>query len=207
MNTKEQIILVPPLKTRRASFKITGTAPYMQRAFGKSAKQEIKRKHEAGSQAKSKNKKEPKDFEKLFKEATHFSEEGWIGIPAVAFRNAMIEACRLVGFKMTLAKCSIWIIPDGIDAENGSPLIKIYGKVEKHIEITRIQKTIDLPVRPMWRKWSAVVTVQWDEDQFSETDMANLLARAGWQIGIGEGRPFSIKSAGIGFGTFEIDEK
>jgi hypothetical protein len=32
----------------------------------------------------------------------------------------------------------------------------------------------------------------------------NLLARVGMQVGIGEGRPDSRESAGIGFGLFRI---
>ena len=32
----------------------------------------------------------------------------------------------------------------------------------------------------------------------------NLMARAGAQVGVGEGRPDSKTSAGLGFGTWEI---
>ena len=37
-----------------------------------------------------------------------------------------------------------------------------------------------------------------------EEDVANLIMRAGMQAGIGEGRPFSKESAGIGYGLFEV---
>jgi hypothetical protein len=59
-------------------------------------------------------------------------------------------------------------------------------------------------VRPLWRKWSADVRIRFDEDQFALIDVTNLLARAGVQVGIGEGRPNSRMSPGIGWGTFEI---
>ena len=57
----------------------------------------------------------------------------------------------------------------------------------------------------MWRKWSVKLHVKFDEDQFSLADISNLLARAGIQCGIGEGRPNSRMSTGIGFGTFKIN--
>jgi hypothetical protein len=57
----------------------------------------------------------------------------------------------------------------------------------------------------MWAAgWEARPTFRWDADQFSENDMVNLLARAGAQVGVGEGRPDSKMSAGCGWGEFEI---
>ena len=164
-------------------------------------------KQAAGSQAQSKKPRDPKDFEKLFKDAAHRSTEGWYGIPAPAFRSAMIDACRLVGFKMTYAKLSVFIQPDGFDEQDGTPLVKMHGgEPERHEAAVRnATGVIDTRVRPMWREWSAVVTVRWDDDQFSLSDVANLLERAGMQVGIGEGRPNSKKSHGQGWGTFHVD--
>ena len=63
-----------------------------------------------------------------------------------------------------------------------------------------------IAARPMWREWSADVTVTFDRDQFNEEDVLNLLCRAGLQVGIGEGRHDSRKSHGMGWGTFEVKE-
>ena len=63
---------------------------------------------------------------------------------------------------------------------------------------------IDIRSRPLWREWSADVRIRFDRDQFTHQDVANLMARVGAQVGIGEGRPDSKDSAGIGFGLFEI---
>jgi hypothetical protein len=38
----------------------------------------------------------------------------------------------------------------------------------------------------------------------SDTDVVNLISRVGLQVGIGEGRPDSKQSAGLGYGLFEI---
>ena len=57
----------------------------------------------------------------------------------------------------------------------------------------------------MWREgWEAVVRIKYDADMFTLTDVANLLMRAGAQVGIGEGRPDSRKSCGIGWGIFDL---
>ena len=52
--------------------------------------------------------------------------------------------------------------------------------------------------------WEADVRIRYDGDQFTASDVVNLLARAGLQVGIGEGRPDSKKSTGMGWGLFEI---
>ena len=62
-----------------------------------------------------------------------------------------------------------------------------------------------------WRRGAAVVArlsllqeIRWDADQFTLDDVTNLLSRVGLQVGIGEGRPDSKNSAGMGWGLFEI---
>ena len=190
------------------TFRIVGTSPYVQNRFGHKAMTQMREAQEAGSTARGKKKREPKDFDADAKDATHISEEGWHGIPAPAFRSAMIDACRLVGFKMTYAKLSVFIEPDGIDALDGTPLVKLDAPApETHIaHVVNSSMVADLRPRPMWRRWSADVRVKWDEDQFTAQDVANLLMRAGAQVGIGEGRPGSKKSHGLGWGTFKIQE-
>jgi hypothetical protein len=58
----------------------------------------------------------------------------------------------------------------------------------------------------MWRNWKVDLKVQYDNSMFSKTDIANLVMRAGMQVGIGEGRPDSKKSTGMGWGTFRIED-
>ena len=135
----------------------------------------------------------------------HISTEGWCGIPAPSFRNAIIDACRLVGFRMTHAKLSVFVIADGTDAEDGSQLVKIIGTPQPYKAPVRNDSGVaDIRWRPMWREWSAQVSIEWDVDQFAAQDLLNLMARAGKQVGIGEGRPNSPNSNGLGFGRFEV---
>lgn len=203
----EQITITAP-RIRTAAFRLTGTAPYMQSRFSEKAMGKMKATQEAGSQARGKKTREARDFDSDYEAAKHISEDGWVGVPAGAFRTAMISACRLVGFKMTLAKLSIFIEGDGIDKIDGIPLVKINGTPEKNVAAVRNDSGVcDLRARPMWRKWHVDLRVQYDEDQFSLGDVTNLLARAGIQVGIGEGRPDSRASTGLGLGRFNITHR
>jgi hypothetical protein len=57
----------------------------------------------------------------------------------------------------------------------------------------------------MFREWSVVARVKFDADMLSIESLANLLSRAGQQVGVGEGRPGSKNSNGCGWGTFTVE--
>ena len=199
----KEVVAISPPKFGRIEFSIQGAAPYMQARFSKKA--EIMRKMAEGTTAKGKKSREARDYDQDMESAIHFSEEGWPGIPASAFRMAMISACRLVNFKMTLAKLSVFVEADGFDKEDGTPLIRIEGRYERSdMPVRNATGVIDVRSRPLWRNWSAKVCIRFDGDQFTATDVTNLMQRVGLQVGIGEGRPDSKQSAGLGFGLFEI---
>lgn len=199
-------VRVTPPKISRIKFRLRGTAPYVQLRFSQKAINVMREKMAAGSQARKVKSRSARNFQDDYQQAFHVSEEGWYGIPASAFRNAIISACRLVQFKMTLAKLSVFVEPDGFDRDEGIPLVRIHGTPEPHEATVRnATGVIDIRVRAMWREWSADVVVSYDEDQFSATDVTNLMARVGCQVGIGEGRHDSKDSAGMGWGLFRID--
>jgi hypothetical protein len=207
--SSEAITIAPP-KFEVAAFAIVGVAPYVQNKFSAKAREKMRRAQEAGSTAKKGSKREPKDFGAAFEGAMHRSADGWCGIPAPAFRNACVSACRMCGFKMTHAKLSLFIEPDGFDCDDGTPLVRITkGEPEYSEMAVRNESGVcDLRPRPMWREgWEAVVRVRFDGDQFSLMDVANLLLRAGMQVGIGEGRPDSRKSCGLGWGLFRLADE
>lgn len=194
-----------------AEFTIRGTVPYVQNKFSQKAKDEMKHKQEAGEKSKSTKKRTPKDFKQVYKDAMYISENGgWNGINARSFRSAMISACRVAGVVMTQAKLFFSIEPDGFDKNDGTPLVKII-KGEPHYweaPVRLPQGGTDIHPRPMWNPgWEANVRVKYDSDIVELKSIANLLVRAGLQVGIGEGRPDSRKSSGMGFGLFEVIEK
>lgn len=206
-DTTNMEIKISAPNIREAKFLIRGTAPLVVHKFSAKAKAMIRQKQEAGSLANKGKSKSAKDFEEVFQGARHISTEGWDGIPAAAFRAGIISACRLVGFKMTLAKLSIFVAADGFDETEGTPLVRILSPAEpeRNESMVRLATGVcDISVRPMWRIWGAELRIQYDADQFTADDVRNLLARVGAQVGVCEGRPDSKSSAGCGWGTFEL---
>lgn len=191
---------------RRIELGIVGTAPLVISRFPAKAMQMMMEKQAAGSQAKKGKAREAKDFDAAFNGARHIATEGWDGVHAGAFRNGLISACRLVGFKMTLAKLSLFVEADGLDAIDGTPLVRIIGGEPERTDLPVRNATgvVDIRTRPMWREWSMTLRIRFDADQFTAADVANLLSRVGAQVGIGEGRADSKASAGVGWGHFEV---
>lgn len=204
MKAEQVQISAPNFKT--AVFEIVGTAPLVINRFSQKAKGTIMETQEGGRAAGNKKKREPKDFDAVFNGARYINEKGWDGFHAGSIRNACISACRLVGYKMTIAKLSIFVEADGWDKfEPQIPLIRIKGVAKKQIDPCVVANgNIDLRARAAYYDWSAKLKIRWDADQFTIQDISNLLMRVGMQVGIGEGRPDSKKSAGMGWGLFML---
>lgn len=191
-------IRAPDIRT--AIFQIIGTAPLVQHRFSQKAATMMREKQAAGSVAKKGSKKPPRDFEADYHESYYRSVEGWYGMPVGAFRSALIRACSLVDFKMTLARVSIFVEADGYDKDGVTQLVRIDGEPQKLEQCLRNDNGgADIRVRTMFQKWGLTLRVKFDADQFTVTDVANLLARVGLQVGVGESM-----GNGCGWGTFEL---
>lgn len=203
---KEEVITIKAPSFQTLHLEIEGTAPYMQARFSAKAMQKMMNTMAQGTVARGKKERAPRDFEDDFQAAMHRSSEGWVGIPAGAFRNAAIDCCRMVGYKMTHAKMSIFVEHDGFDAVDGDPLIRLKAGDPERVDraVRNDNGSCDIRIRPMWREWSAILRIRFDADQFTANDVINLVSRAGMQVGIGEGRPFSKNSNGLGFGLFQV---
>lgn len=201
-----QIVIKAP-NFQHTTLKIIGTAPYLSNAMSSEARAKMKAGQEEGTRSrKMKRNRDPKDFNAVFKGSLHVSKEGWYGITASSFRNSMIDACRTVDMPMTRAKLFIFIEPDGYDAADGTPLVRIYGEPVQDERIGKLASgTSDILTRGRFDEWHAFVKIKWDADSLSATDIANLAARAGVHCGVGAGRPNSRNSNGIGMGTFVVE--
>ena len=191
-----------------AVFHIYGTSPYVQNKFS-GTKKDLMLKAQQATKGTSRKAKAPRDIDEDYEGAMHKTADGKYGIPAPAFRSALISACRVAGLVMTKAKLSIFCEQDDIDEEDGTPLVYLQGgEPERTTMHVRLESGVaSIAVRPMWREWEADVKLKWDADQFSKQDVANLLERAGQQVGVGEGRHDSKKSNGMGWGCFSLVPK
>lgn len=207
---QEPTVKIRAPNIKRVTFPLIGIAPLVQCAFSKKTQEAMADAQKKGSQQskKERGKKAPKDFMAHYREAMHISTEGWHGHPSIAFKQALVSACRLTGVAMTLAKQALFVEDDGIDKASGVGLVRIHGE-PKYFESPvrlRTSKTFDIRPRPMFEEWKCEVTIRYDADSFTADDVANLLLRAGLQGGIGEGRADSKDSCGMGWGHFEFDQ-
>lgn len=202
----ERVTITPP-NFAQALVRVRGTAPYVQHKFSEKSRNQMIENQKQGSQSTKGKARQPKDFDAVYEACCYRTPEGWYGIPCGSVRSACISACRLAGFKMTIAKLSLFVDADGFDKADGTPLIKITkGAPERRYDALQNTKGgHDIRCRPMWRDgWEANIRIKWDGDQFSATDVMNLLMRVGAQVGLGEGRADSRKSTGCGWGHFEV---
>lgn len=209
INLASKSVGIKPVRFQTATFQIIGMSdvPLVIHRFSAKLKAEMKAKQETGKAASSRKNREPKSSDRSYEEARYRSKAGWDGFHAGAIRKALISACRLVGFKMVLAKLSIFVQKDGVDQlEPQIPLVRIFGEPTKQEDMARVATGEPyVTVRAAYLNWKANVTIRWDADQFTLDDVTNLLARVGLQVGIGEGRPDSKNSAGMDWGLFEIE--
>lgn len=208
-STPQTTVTIKRPKFSIATFTIAGDGvPLVIHKFSAKTLLQMKQKMETGKAASSRKNREAKATDDLYEEARYRSAEGWDGFNASSIRNAMISACRLVGFKMTLAKLSIFVLADGYDAMNRQiPLVRIIGNPVKQEDMARVETGQPyVTVRPAYHGWSAKVRIRYDADQFTLEDVSNLMMRVGMQVGIGEGRPDSKNSAGMGWGLFTVKD-
>lgn len=206
---------INPPNMRKALFKIEGLSqsPLVVHRFSAKVRAQMLKDAVEGKPAGSKKKREPLNVEETYNNARYYGktivkgkEERWDGFNASAIRGACIRACSLVGFKMVLAKLSIFVEQDGWDLlEPQIPLVRIYGDpvMQQDIAYTSTGQPY-VTIRPAYHNWHSMLKINWDADQFTSEDVSNLLARAGLQVGICEGRPGSKNSCGMGWGRFSV---
>lgn len=210
---QEKIKIQPP-NFMALNVKLHGTAPLVIHRFDEKARAALRptmkvRADERKARLNRTDETNVKEAEDIFNRARYRSAEGWDGISAGAFRNAFVDACRLTGLQMTRARMAFFIHHDGLDARDSTPLLRIYGSPEMYESVGRTSGMNQGPVlqfRPMYNPWSVDLRMQFDADLLDQDSVMNLIFRAGLQIGVGEGRPFSKKSNGLGFGLFAPEE-
>lgn len=201
---KVKIEITPP-NFQILPIRVEGTAPLMLHKFSEKMRKQIEEKQT--SKDTTRTKRAPKDYAAEFNAARYRAKSGgWDGIPAGAFRAAMIAACRRVdGLPMTQAKGAFFLISDGRDETDGTPLVKIDGKAVHDTRPVRLESGVaDMRNRPRYDSWACNLKIQFDADLLSANDVANLLARAGATVGVGELRPQGPNSYGGDFGTWSV---
>lgn len=178
---------------------IAGIVPYVQHKWAEKAKQEI-RNRKTGI----KNVRTKCDPEAECEAAMYRLSDGRHGIPITAIKKAMILAAHKdYGIPRTTVASSVFVHAEEYD-EDGTPLVLLQTSGHKMREdAVRVgQGAADLRYRPEFQKWKATLVIEYDSDALSAENVVNLLDRAGYKVGIGEGRP--EKQSGLDWGRFEV---
>lgn len=148
-------------------------------------------------------KRPPRNPEKEFQDSLYrMPDNSGYAFPAVAFKGAMVAACREVELKMTEARQLFFV--SGVE---GKELVRIIAHEEPIMreDVVRLaQGQADLRYRPEFPQWSAEIQIEYNAEMIDAEDIINLLDRAGWSVGIGEWRP--ERKGGNTFGRFEVKE-
>ena len=205
--SSEQIVIAAP-NYKVIELGLVGTSVLVMNNFPDKMRRKMMEEQEKGARAKStKGNREPKDFEAGYRGSMHVSDEGWYGIPATAFRAAMIRACSTSGVEMVKAKMCFFVLSDGFEKDTAVPLVRITkGKPERFDSYVRNATGVaDIRARARFAPgWECKLRVRYDADLFAPNTVANLVQKAGISVGVLAGRPFSTTSCGQGWGTFEI---
>lgn len=185
---------------------IVGKTDLIPHQWSEKAKNMMREKQTGGAGA-VRGKREAKDPEAEAEAAIYRLPDGRPGMPATAFKAAMVAACRFFeGLPMTEGRLMIYVRGEG--PEN---LVPITGT--EHIrEDTPRNATgvVDLRYRTSLlasgegEPWRAELTVVYPPKLISEKSIVALVDAAG-RVGVGDWRPGSPKSNSGIYGTFRID--
>jgi hypothetical protein len=200
-------LVIPELAVKIIEIRIGGIVPLIMRAWDDKTAQMLADKAKGVKAAKSRENVVPED---AFNAARYISTAGWDGVPAGAFKASLIDAvtCNNIpkaDFNMTLGKKTFFIRADGVDKKSGRSLVRIYGQPEM---LEMMQRTTTgmpyMSYRPIYRKWSAILGIEYNAARIDAQGVMNLLSNAGYWVGVGEHRPSAPESKTGENGRWEV---
>jgi hypothetical protein len=188
-------INLKPIQSNNLTLTIRGMTPLIQHAWSEKALRQIREKH-AGKKTRDREVRDPAAEGEA---ATYYTEDGQYGIPAMAFKSALITAAHKdIGLEKTLLRKALFV--HCRDA-NGVLVMDCEDPVIREDCVRVGAGSADLRYRPEFREWSVQVTMTFDAELLRPDDIVNLVNRAGFGCGIGEWRP----EKGGEYGRFEVD--
>lgn len=177
-------------------------SPLVVHAFSEKAKREIRDK-QARAGARGRGARDPQAD---FLAARYLDADGRECVPAAALKKALVSAARAskdltqVGMRQAFF-VSPADTPGGelvpIETHAGEPAVGVRREDAVKIGID----TRDLAYRPEYAEWQLRITIEFDSGIVSEAQLLDLVRKAGWGVGICEGRP---ERSALGWGRFEL---
>jgi hypothetical protein len=181
---------------------IIGLTPVIPHKWAEKAKKMMRDKQTSGAGT-ARPKREAKIIEKEAEAAMYRLPDGRAGMPATAFKAAMVAACRFFeGLPMTEGRLMIFV-----RGEEPDQLVPIRGEEVIREDTPRnATGVVDLRYRTaVLAPWHADIEVVFPPALIAQKSVLALLDGAG-RVGVGDWRPGSPKSNSGTFGTFRIDD-
>ncbi len=185
-------VVLRPLDLRQVEVPIVGVTEYISHKWSEKAKRLMLE----AQTSKTRRKKEPKNPKEDYEGSIYWLPDGKPGIPAAAFKAAIVGACRLFeGLPMTQAKLAITVMGE---------LVPIVGKPEMREDMVRLETGVaDIRYRAGFFPWSTTLPIRFNAGILNLDSLIALVDAAG-QGGVGEWRPSAPKSASGTYGMFEV---
>lgn len=191
-----------PLVLRRVEFvtvevDVEGISPLICHRWSEKARTMMRDKQ----MGKAVTKKAPKDPETDFHGSLYHLEGGGYGMPATAFKSAIVDGARQFdGLTMEAMKRSIFV-----EGEGSEQLVQIVGEPVMREDFTRNETGVaDIRYRGEFWPWSATLTVVYNTAFLAPESVVNLIDAGGMLSGIGEWRPSSKKARNGSYGRFRV---
>lgn len=216
-------IAIEPLKFDVAVLQIVGIRPLIVHAWDPKTQAEMlaKQMKLATKGAKQRTRNPKDEYEAAL---YRIPEElgGGYGVPAAAFKQCFVDACRHTDIAMTYAVgafhvrgVEVELPPIDLRDEEGNSIelgektmemIPIFGdKPKMRMDMVRLESgTADMRFRPYFKNWYCLVPVQIAKGTLTVQQVSDLANRAGFHCGICEWRPFSKKSKNGSYGMFRV---
>lgn len=176
---------------------IIGLSPVIPHKWSEKA---LRMMREKQSGAKARTKHDPKNPEEEAEASLYRLPDGRPGLPATAFKAAIIGAVRLFqGITMVSLKTAVFVKGDGPDQ-----LVAIEGDMQIREDTPRNATGVaDLRYRYAFWPWKATLEVEY-LTALVDTDSIIALVDAAGNGGVGDWRPSAPKSATGTFGRFAV---
>jgi len=190
METKKEINIIP-LNLDTITLSIKGVTPLLMDKMPEETLKAIQDKQTGIA----KSGKKIRDIDKEIQLSVHTLPDGSVGFPAAGFKNALIECTSFVGDKMFSKKLVRGL--KILNAENGLVPIKF-----KNQDILKHNIGANTKHTPQFHEWQTELTIRFDANNISASDIATLVDYSGFYYGIGIWSP-RCKSGGS-FGMYEV---
>jgi len=181
INMATKKIEIPKRTISTLLVQIEGISPLIVHQFGEKA---IKMMEEGQAGTAKKDKRRSPQQEYL--DSLHlFPDNKTTGFPATGFKSAIVRAGKMLDYKMTDLRQTIFVNPD---PESGE-LVKIIGNHSMRTDMVRVANgAVDIRYRAQYLKWQANLEIEYNNNCFG-VDAIIQLVREAANVGIGEWRP------------------